>query len=99
MEVQPESFGSMSLPFVEALYADYLRDPETVDPQWRRYFEGLDAGAITDRPALGPSFRPRSIFHPPPDGNGSAANGSEANSKAALARAARDQFHDTELWQ
>jgi 2-oxoglutarate dehydrogenase E1 component len=28
--------------FVERLYQDYQRDPEAVDPEWRRFFEGFD---------------------------------------------------------
>ena len=30
-----------NLGFVEELYFDYLRDPRSVDPTWRSYFEGL----------------------------------------------------------
>lgn len=29
--------------FIEALYEDYLRDPESVDPAWRCYFQELEA--------------------------------------------------------
>ncbi|HET8700738.1 MAG TPA: 2-oxoglutarate dehydrogenase E1 component, partial [Nitrococcus sp.] len=29
--------------FMEALYEAYLRDPEAVDPAWRRYFQELEA--------------------------------------------------------
>ena len=36
--------NSVSLEFVEALYADYLRDPESVPPDWREYFQGLPEG-------------------------------------------------------
>ena len=28
--------NSVSLAFVEALYVDYLRDPESVSPDWRQ---------------------------------------------------------------
>jgi len=58
--------NSMSLAFVESLYADYLRDPESVAPDWRRYFERLsrdDGAALKVR--LGPTFRRSSIFCPP----------------------------------
>ncbi len=33
--------GSLNLDFVEGLYTDFLRDPESISPDWRRYFEGL----------------------------------------------------------
>ncbi|HEY3863704.1 MAG TPA: 2-oxoglutarate dehydrogenase E1 component [Verrucomicrobiae bacterium] len=53
-----------NLPFIEQLYADYTRDPGSVPPEWRGYFEGLKNGdgdaAISGR--LGPSFHPPSLF-------------------------------------
>jgi len=53
---------SANLAFVEALYADYLSDPESVDAHWREYFAAWrDAGATS--PAA-PSFEPASIFNP-----------------------------------
>ncbi|HWP60114.1 MAG TPA: 2-oxoglutarate dehydrogenase E1 component [Candidatus Acidoferrales bacterium] len=57
--------NSASLAFVESLYADYLRDPNSVAPEWRSYFAELggDGGARAEAP-LGPSFRPPSIFNP-----------------------------------
>jgi len=41
-----ESLGSSYLfggnaPFIEELYEKYLEDPETVDPQWRRWFDQI----------------------------------------------------------
>jgi len=60
--------NSLNLPFLEGLYADYLRDPESVPSEWRLYFDGLENGE-RERPAraaqLGPSFRPFSLFDPP----------------------------------
>ncbi len=32
---------------IEQLHAQYLRDPASVDPSWRRIFEGEDAGTIS----------------------------------------------------
>jgi 2-oxoglutarate dehydrogenase E1 component len=58
---------SLNLPFLEGLYADFLRDPNSVSAEWRRYFEGLDGPRPT---RLGPSFEPSSIFDPPPMGGG-----------------------------
>src|SRR3569623_1920467 len=58
--------NSLSLSFVEGLYADFLKDPSSVEPGWREYFEGLGAprngGAAAWRP--GPTFRPPSLFNP-----------------------------------
>ena len=33
--------NSLSLSFVEGLYADYVRNAESVSPDWRRYFDEL----------------------------------------------------------
>src|SRR5215813_6072428 len=58
--------NSFSLPFVETLYQDYLRDPESVPPDWRRYFQGLsDGNGFSKTQALAPSFKPWSVFNPP----------------------------------
>jgi 2-oxoglutarate dehydrogenase E1 component len=40
--------------FVEALYAQYLSDPESVEPSWAQYFAGLDGS-----PARSPSWAQR----------------------------------------
>ena len=39
--------GAQNLPFVESLYADFLEEPTSVDPEWRRYFEALGASDVT----------------------------------------------------
>ncbi len=39
-EVEPP-INSLSLSFEEALYANYLRDPDSVSPDWRQYFDEL----------------------------------------------------------
>ncbi len=53
-----------NLEFVEALYADYLREPGAVPPEWREYFAGWNGGPETNGFRPGPSFPRRSIFHP-----------------------------------
>ena len=66
--------NATNLSFVESLYAEYLRDPAAVDPQWRRYFAALGDGAGAGPGAgFGPSFRPASIFNPPTGLNGATA--------------------------
>src|SRR5688572_29641296 len=69
--------NTLSLPFVEALYAEYLRDPSAVSPGWRRYFDDLgETNGFSARPALGPSFRAAGLYGRSPlaSGNGSRAN-------------------------
>jgi 2-oxoglutarate dehydrogenase E1 component len=56
-----------NLPFVEELFEQYQRDPNSVPAEWRSYF-ARELGAGPTR--LGPGFRPRSIFHGVANGNG-----------------------------
>lgn len=57
--------NSLSLGFIEQLYADYVRDPSSVSSDWRQYFEGLTPGGRSnDMPRFGPSFVPTSLFNP-----------------------------------
>ena len=51
---------SQNLAFVEAVYENYRRDPESVAAEWREYFERL--GPATREFTRGPSFRPPGLF-------------------------------------
>src|SRR4051812_8746392 len=69
--------NSVGLDFVEGLYADYLRDPQSVSPDWREYFQALSGGNGSPQPETqAPAFKPWSIFNPPSTafahGNGAA---------------------------
>ena len=77
-ESQEESqLGNLiSLPFIEGLYDEYVRDPDSVPADWRAYFDRLENGDGEHAngnghanghgvSALGPSFTPWSIFNPP----------------------------------
>jgi 2-oxoglutarate dehydrogenase E1 component len=64
--MEPNLPSSLSLPFVEGLYADYLRDPRSVPGDWQRWFEALGNGAERAAPRLGPSFAPPRLFDPGP---------------------------------
>ncbi len=56
----------LSLAYLEALYADYLRDAAAVPAEWRNYFAGLVNGERPELPsAPGPAFRNYSVFNPP----------------------------------
>jgi len=48
-----------NLPFVEALFEEYLRDPSGVDPEWRTYFEAHEPARSH---GIGPSQGAQSIF-------------------------------------
>ena len=66
MKTTEKAPNTLSLPFLEGLYADYVRDPQAVSPEWRAYFKGLENGEPPERTVrLGPSFRAFSIFNPP----------------------------------
>src|ERR1041384_2750774 len=47
--VQPNVFETANAGFAQALYEDYLRDPASVSPEWRRLFE---SGQVGERPAV-----------------------------------------------
>jgi len=48
--VDPNVFETANAGFAQALYEDWLRDPETVSPEWQSLFE---SGRIGERPAGG----------------------------------------------
>jgi 2-oxoglutarate dehydrogenase E1 component len=48
--VQADEGAGLSPGFVEALYARYLADPNSVDPGWIRYFAGLEK-QVSSRPS------------------------------------------------
>jgi 2-oxoglutarate dehydrogenase E1 component len=54
--------SSWNLPFVEEMYAAYARDPQSLDPRWRRYFQQLQNGEGLRTPRFGPSFQPPGLF-------------------------------------
>ncbi|MCU0330712.1 MAG: multifunctional oxoglutarate decarboxylase/oxoglutarate dehydrogenase thiamine pyrophosphate-binding subunit/dihydrolipoyllysine-residue succinyltransferase subunit [Candidatus Kapabacteria bacterium] len=55
---------SMNSAFVDELYFEYLRDPDSVAPEWRAYFQST----IPDLPA--PSAAPLELPKPVSNGNG-----------------------------
>jgi len=74
--------SSLSLSFIEALYAQYLQDPHSVAPDWQRYFEEQTRGECgAHQAAPGPSFRPWSVFNPP---GGQGADSQAVRRKAAI---------------
>jgi 2-oxoglutarate dehydrogenase E1 component len=54
-----------NLPYLEELYAGYVRDHQSVPEAWRTLFSGLHNGG-NGQAHPGPSFRARSLFNPPP---------------------------------
>ncbi len=64
-----------NLAFVEGVYEDYLKDPQSVTAEWRSYFE-KEMGAHHSQ--LGPSFLNYSIFNPPSPPQAGSTNGAAA---------------------
>ena len=55
--------SALSLPFVEGLYAQYLRDPQSVSADWQRVFAELrQQDPFAANPQQQPTFRPASVF-------------------------------------
>src|ERR1035437_3943196 len=59
------SMGANNLAYVDALYARYRRDKQSVPEAWRRYFASMGDGANGGAKS-GPSFRARTLFNPGP---------------------------------
>jgi 2-oxoglutarate dehydrogenase E1 component len=92
---------SHNLAFLEALQDDFQRDPDSVPPQWRRFFECIradgrcldgDSGNAGDtngngvnRIQFGPSFVPSSLFNP------AGGHGALARDLTAAAEARQDR--------
>ncbi len=56
--------NDLSLTYLEELYAEHVKNPESTPQQWRDYFEQMDqlSDGFAAKPQLGPSFDRRSIF-------------------------------------
>ena len=80
-----------SLPFVEDLYLDYLKDAASVPETWRRYFEAFPGNGLAARGTLEPSFERSSLFNPPA---GRTASTNEATSTTNAEAAALQQRAD-----
>jgi 2-oxoglutarate dehydrogenase E1 component len=86
--------NTLSLPFLEALYADYLEDPFSVPAEYREYFESIDHDPKFARtPRVGPSFKTHSVFNPP------AINGHAAPAPRAQAAALPSDVSDVAVRQ
>ena len=57
-----ELVSGESLVFIEMLYEQFLADPESVDEEWRAFFN--EGGLSEGLGRTGPSFAPRSVFNP-----------------------------------
>lgn len=53
-----------NLAYMELLYSNYRRDPQSVSPEWQRYFRETFDEKKNGESRLAPSFAPRSIFNP-----------------------------------
>src|ERR1051326_3418142 len=84
--------GSLSLGFVEALFEEYLRDPNSVSPDWRKYFQGISDGNGSTRPAkFAPTLPSWSVFNPPSHGNGA---GTDERTDAVLQERVDQLIHN-----
>ena len=79
--------GIQSLGYIEQIYAQYRRNPDSVPAEWREYFTASVNGADATV-QLGPSFQTRSVFNPsagaPPRAASAEFDPSAANLSARL---------------
>lgn len=61
--------GDASLTYVESLYLDYLKSPESVTPDWQNYF----AKIVENQTRSGADLHDPSLFHAPAMGSGVAS--------------------------
>ncbi len=47
----PDFFNRANAGFIEQLHEEFRRDPASVDPTWRAFFQGLEIGRAETRPA------------------------------------------------
>lgn len=84
--------NTLSLPFVEALYADYLRDPASVSEAWRRYFGEIgETNGFSERPRLFPTFPMRRLFGQPRPFTTEASAADEADPRIGVPGGAESQ--------
>ncbi len=83
MNVLSDVPSASNLPFIERLYAQFARDPASLSPEWRQYFERLQNGQPPAPARLGPSFRPPGLFRARP-APGAATDGFDESRIAAL---------------
>src|SRR5262245_35623154 len=63
MDSNADNLNASSLSFIEGLYADFIRDPQSVEPSWREYFaEFARHDPFANRPKTAPTFRPPGLF-------------------------------------
>ncbi|MEZ6062330.1 MAG: 2-oxoglutarate dehydrogenase E1 component [Planctomycetaceae bacterium] len=75
------ALSAQSLEFLEASYASYLRDRNSVSPDWREYFDDISSGNEQVTPeVLQAPFSHESIFHRRSDGG----TGGGASKTAAM---------------
>ncbi|MEM1353774.1 MAG: 2-oxoglutarate dehydrogenase E1 component [Planctomycetota bacterium] len=73
----PSDLAASNLAYVEALFDQYLKDPASVDAEWRRTFASWSAESNGVAVGIGPTFHPRSIFDP--------AGGAKTNGRVTAA--------------
>ncbi len=71
--------------YVEALYEQYLDAPDSVSPQWRRYFDEVRAGGADERPRLPVQERFEALAQLPPLADGGADSEAIRKQVAVLA--------------
>ena len=50
--------------YIESLYTDFVKDPSTVDPEWKKFFEGFDFAVGNGAAPAGGDTKPAGIQVP-----------------------------------
>lgn len=84
--VEPNVFETANAGFAQIMYEEYLRDPASVTPEWRWYFENGVAGLGPE--AAGNGHHPSVVTGGPPAGSAAPAGERPAAPTAAVAQVA-----------
>ena len=86
--------GGHSVGFIEDLYAQYLQDAQSVDPEWRDYFEHVPSQGMRSTDLDGPQMSPPSLFRAGGSGEGQSLEMAQRQDKVdQLIRAYRVRGH------
>ena len=95
MSKKIQALDSLNLPYVEGLYGDYLREPNSVSADWQEYFKTvLNGDGAAAKPRFGPAFRGASLFNPPADGKPAATLGAEAAADSGFQQRLNQLVHN-----
>ncbi len=92
-QVARQSVNGWDAAFIDALYAKWQEDPESVEPQWRQFFAGFDLGVSRpDSTTAAPTSSPTTAAAPAPGSSAPTGAVTEAQRRVDLLIARYREF-------